>query len=482
MMQTPTTTPFGRRTVTLGHIAAQMQTGAAFDEARKPGSNHPAAVNKWALFRTLTLIRDQLGLSDRSLSLLNALLSFQQETALTLPVARKGREGEEAEPAASCDLVVFPSNRALSLRANGMAEKTLRRHLAALVGAGLILRRDSPNGKRYARKDASGQERFSNAFGFDLTPLVTRATEFEALAEALRREQAAVQLVKERISLHRRDIAKLIACGLDEGLEGPWEDLRQRFMALVTPLRRIRQCVELDAMAGALAQLRAEVNKILETHINSLNLTGNDGANDRHQSNSNTQCLPDFEPAFNEAGAKSGACAEPQRAPVTDPVPATMARSLPLGMVLQACPDVSDYAPGGAIGSWQQFVEAVRLLRPMLGISPDAWRGAIEVLGEADAAVVVASILQRSEHSSEARSIQGAMPGSPLVAVNGSPAIKSAGGYLRALTEKARGGEFSPGPLLMALIGQRLKGSRSGGRDTRGAHGASPGAIDPEGN
>ncbi len=31
----------------------------------------------------------------------------------------------------------------------------------------MILRRDSPNGKRYARKGASGEDRFSDAFGFD---------------------------------------------------------------------------------------------------------------------------------------------------------------------------------------------------------------------------------------------------------------------------------------------------------------------------
>ena len=55
------------------------------------------------------------------------------------------------------------------------------------------------------------------------------------------------------------------------------------------------------------------------------------------------------------------------------------------------------------------------------------------VLGEEDAAVVVAAILQRGE------------------------AIKSPGGYLRSLTEKARGGGFSLGPVLMALIRTKLR-------------------------
>ena len=46
----------------------------------------------------------------------------------------------------------FPSNNKLRSRAYGMSEPTLRRHLASLVKAGLLIRRDSPNGKRYARR------------------------------------------------------------------------------------------------------------------------------------------------------------------------------------------------------------------------------------------------------------------------------------------------------------------------------------------
>ena len=64
--------------------------------------------------------------------------------------------------------MVFPSNDQLSLRAHGMAPATLRRHLAVLVHCGLLIRRDSPNGKRYARKGQGGT--IESAFGFDLMP------------------------------------------------------------------------------------------------------------------------------------------------------------------------------------------------------------------------------------------------------------------------------------------------------------------------
>jgi replication initiation protein RepC len=337
-----------------------------------------------------------------------------------------------------------------------MAPATLWRHLTALVEAGLIIRRDSPNGKRYARKDASGQERFSDAFGFDLTPLVTRMPEFEALAEETRAAQKRRYLIKERISLHRRDVTKSVALGLDEALPGDWEGYRQRAMALMTPLRRIRDDHELEALAAELAALRAEVAKALESCVNVQNLKCNAHHNDAHQSNTNTQPQSESEPASKEEGGDTVVSIEKDIADQDNQI-----ETYPLGMVMDACPDIRDYAAGGKVKTWSEFLAAAGAVRPMIGISPDAWREAQAVLGQVEAHVVVASILQRSIYSSEAAIVPGAAEGSTTVSVNGSPAIQSAGGYLRALTEKAKTGQFALGPVLMALIGQRLKSGKS---------------------
>jgi replication initiation protein RepC len=452
------TTSFGRRQATLGQIAAQLQVKRAVDEAGKPGSNAPAAVNKWHICRTLTEVRERIGVTDRSLSVLSALLSFHPETALSLPKPRAGAaddplaaSGEGAST--SCDLIVFPSNRQLGQRAHGMAPATLWRHLTVLVQAGLILRRDSPNGKRYARKDASGQERFSDAFGFDLTPLVTRAPEFEALAEEERALQKKRYLTKERISLLRRDVSKSIALGLDEALAGDWESYRQRAMALMTPLRRIRNDSDLDALAANLTALRLDVAKTLESCIIVQDSVCNDHQSEQHQSNSNTNGNSDLEPTSKQKGHNVEALASTASEPEV--------KTYPLGLVMEACPDVREYAAGGQVKTWSEFMAAAGAVRPMIGISPDAWREAQDVLGKVEAHVMVATILQRSIHSSEAETVPGPAPGSTVVVVNGSPAIQSAGGYLRALTDKARVGEFALGPVLMALIGQRLKRKRA---------------------
>ncbi|RTL79079.1 MAG: replication initiation protein RepC, partial [Hyphomicrobiales bacterium] len=158
-MQTQPTTPFGRRTLSLAMVASQAATK---EFASRPDASE-TVVHKWRLFRALTEAKAPLGVTDRALSVLHALLSFHQETALTLPE----KDANGSESAAVPGIVVFPSNKELSIRAHGMAPATLRRHIAMLVDAGLIIRRDSPNGKRFARRGQGGE--IEDAFGFDLT-------------------------------------------------------------------------------------------------------------------------------------------------------------------------------------------------------------------------------------------------------------------------------------------------------------------------
>src|SRR6185437_4177062 len=105
------TTPFGRRSLTLAHVASQAKA-----KARPPEK----VVHKWQVFRAICAAKARVGVSERALAVLDALLSFHPETTLS---------GE--------GLIVFPSNQQLALRAHGMAAATLRRHLAALVDCGL---------------------------------------------------------------------------------------------------------------------------------------------------------------------------------------------------------------------------------------------------------------------------------------------------------------------------------------------------------
>ena len=97
---------------------------------------------------------------------------------------------------------------------------SLRRHLSLLVFFGLIFRRDSPNGKRYARRGEGGE--IEEAFGFDLSPLVARAVEFKRQAAGAIAAERQLHALRDRITICRRDIDKMIATGLYEEAPADW--------------------------------------------------------------------------------------------------------------------------------------------------------------------------------------------------------------------------------------------------------------------
>ena len=423
------TTPFGRRTMTLGMLASQAVAKTVSPEA---------SIDKWKLYRWLCEARPRLGISDRALSVLNALISFHPKTELN---------GSDA-------LVVFPSNVQLSLRTHGMAETTLRRHLAALVECGLLTRRDSPNGKRYVRRDRQGT--IDEAFGFSLAPLLARAGEIERLAAEVTAERLLLQRLRERTTLVRRDIAKLIETALEDGLAGDWMRYAAEYRREIQALPRVLTPEILTPALAALEALRSEILKCLERQVILNKSDGNAGHCERHIQNSKPDSNSDFEPRFEpKPGGDVGV--QPERSTMREEKPdgraerrgaqqdnpsdrAAKRRHLqseagpepmkpyPLALVLQACPEIVPFGPGGAIANWRDLMTAAVVVRSMLAISPSAYEDACLALGPENAATVLACILERSGH------------------------INSAGGYLRDLTRKAERGEFSLGPMLMALM------------------------------
>ncbi|MEO5326400.1 plasmid replication protein RepC [Mesorhizobium sp. CC13] len=394
-------TPFGSRPMSLALLAAQRNSREIPDGR---------AVDKWQVYRDLCEGKTLLGVSDRALAVLAGLLSFYPDNELS----------EEN------GLIVFPSNKQLSLRAHGMADTTLRRHLAALLDCGLILRRDSPNGKRYARKGRGGE--YEQAFGFSLAPLLARAGELAEAAERVRADNAALRLTRERVTLYRRDVGKLIEAAIEEGVAGDWGSLWRRFRAVVEAIPRRATLATLEAIAADLAGVREEVDNILNSHMNAQNLDGNESRNGWQQSDSNTNSIFELEPAFEKAKGEGE----------TRPNPVEPPRGFPLGLVLKACPDIVDYAPTG-IANWRELMATAAQVRGYLGISPSAYVDALDVLGQENTAIVIACILQRAQH------------------------ISSAGGYLRSLTEKARTGAFSVGPMLMSALKTNGAASRMAG-------------------
>lgn len=387
------TTPFGRRPMTLALLAGQVISGEI-----APGKS----ADKWKLFRALCEAKPRLGLSERALAVLNALLSFYPESALSDETG----------------LVVFPSNAQLSRRTHGMAEATLRRHLAALVEAGLISRKDSPNGKRYARKSRNGS--IGEAFGFSLAPLLARADEIERLAAEVEAERLELRRLRERLTLCRRDIAKLVEVAIGETVPGDWAEIQANVNSLLAAVPRTPRIDQLAPTLEKIEKLREAIANELKKRIKSPDSSGNPAQTERHIQNSEPESLNESEPRSEDRPVeRSNQAIQPE---------SKTNRSFPLAMVLKACPEIVIYGPGGTIRTWPDLLIAAVTVQRMLRVDPSAYQEARQVLGPENAAALVACILERAEH------------------------ITSAGGYLRDLTAKARRGEFSLGPMLMALF------------------------------
>ncbi|TGN67113.1 replication initiation protein [Paracoccus liaowanqingii] len=370
-------TPFGRQPVDAGLLATH-----ALAEAPAP----QASIDKWALLRDLTTARAAFGISDRDLVVLSALLSFHPAPQLV--------DGAM--------LVVFPSNASLAQRAHGMAESTLRRHLAALVRAGLILRRDSPNGKRYARRERSGT--LTCAFGFDLRPLLVRAPDIAHAAEDAREADHALRCLREAVILRLRDLTKLVDWAV-RTCPMLWCHVQQACTEMQRRLRRKLSGQDLSVLDARIEELMVLL-PAPEITVKTVEMGGSDVRNERHEQRSNKDIL------------ESESC--------DDPTPA-LTPSIPLEVVLKAAPEIASYAVD-PVRTWRDLIGLAAFVAPMMGITKNVWQRACNRMGSDTAAVTLACLLQRGG------------------------GIASPGAYLRRLTDQAEDRGFSAAPMVMALI------------------------------
>lgn len=378
---------------------------------RPEGSASGKPTNKWELLRELSKAQVAFGVTERELTVLQGLLSFYPHDAL----------GGDVE------MVVFPSNKAICERLNGMPCSTMRRHLARLVDVGLLIRRDSPNGKRYMRKYVD--ERI--AFGFDLSPLHCRAEEIARAAEAVREVEDRERRLREIVSLMRRDLAALAEFGeeIHPGL-GLWDQIRDTAALAARALRRKLSLADLSAHRSKIGALLDKARNVIDGPETE-EMNTNAAQFEHHHHTSNKESIV-FEPALEKGGAAGGGPEPEPDEPETgvEKVETIRAPKIPLHLVLAGCPSLKTFYQGD-IRHWHQLFDAACHVRPAMGINASAWDEALRIMGPEQASIVVVAMLERFAD------------------------IRSPGGYLRALTSKAAAGEFSCGPMIMALISRR---------------------------
>src|SRR4051812_31345026 len=176
--------PTGFRRLTPG-LLATAHTAARFD-GMPDGVTVPGQ-----LLAAFKAAAPRLGISLRIVHAIDWLFRFTQPQDW-------GRGGRP---------LVWPS-ASLQQEALGLSPTRVKALNRALIEEGLVVMHDSPNGKRYGKRDGKGQ--IVEAYGFDLAPIAARHAEFVRLAEEARAERALMGRLRRRATIARNGIIQIL--------------------------------------------------------------------------------------------------------------------------------------------------------------------------------------------------------------------------------------------------------------------------------
>ncbi|MEW7009898.1 plasmid replication protein RepC [Lentilitoribacter sp. EG35] len=348
--------------------------------------------------------------------------------------------------------IVWASNNYL-MEQTGFSLAALRRHIRRLLEHGVIWVKDSANGKRYGHRDDEGY--IIEAYGFDLSPLAARAEEFEVLHAQLQEERQFCKSLRTSLTVSRRIMRAKIDKALDNGLRGPWRTLKAEYEGLIDMLPggtvssskllnildvfnelklRIEEAFEnafdwpetADDKNPRSESSEADDNDALltekdtpkslknETHIlytNQPNLVTSNINETRKKPKAPAQTPATVEPDMGEDDINWGMGGEKRLSTEVD-----------ISTVMQACPKFAEMAHdmGGYLHDWNEFHRMAGQIRPMAGISEDAWNVSQRILGPHIAAAAVALIFDKYS----------------------SGEVSSPGGYLRGIVDKHKSGDL----------------------------------------
>jgi replication initiation protein RepC len=165
--------------------------------------------------------------------------------------------------------VVWPSS-SMQQEALGLSESRVKSINRGLIEAGLITMKDSPNGKRYGKRDRQG--RIVEAYGFDLSPIATRHAEFVQLAAEAKAERELIGRLRRRATIARKSIAQILETAAEYGFGGEeWSRLRHDTQALIRALRLVERPEEIATGVASLERRQIEARRRLEELLETVN-------------------------------------------------------------------------------------------------------------------------------------------------------------------------------------------------------------------
>lgn len=290
---------------------------------------------------------------------------------------------------------VFASNSTLTFRRNGISDRTIRRHAATLQEIGLLVRRDSPNRKRFTKHNRS--EGKALRFGFDLSPLFDRLHEIAALAAEVLREREQIDYLR----------AKIRAAANASLVDNPNDSIALNIFRILRRKLSLQDCEQILANLS-ITEVEAEAPDDQTPNLTTT-MTDSDGQFVRHHHKSNKEHIDKEGPNL-----KKETLITDDEAPITIPE------------LITACPEAAQFSLR-KIKTTHDVVAHARTLAPMIGITSQNYEAAHERLGPLRAAATVWAIMQFHDK------------------------IKAVGAYFRSITTGSKNEGFSPEKLIRRL-------------------------------
>jgi replication initiation protein RepC len=343
--------------------------------------------------------------------------------------------------------IVWPS-AALQREALALSETQVKAINRGLIEAGLITMKDSPNGKRYGKRDSAG--RIVEAYGFDLSPLAARHAEFLHLATEARAERTEMGKLRRRATIARKSIVQILEIAAEQGFTGEdWTSLQHDSRGLAQTLGRIETLDELTFAVERLERRQGEARERVENLLARAQPMAADpvdsdpkGAEYRphhytYKTNDNlnpdtVMAHKDYSLGCGTAEANPNPAGGPQEPETRATDQATISQKeavrtdsgtlmrLSIDELLQLAPRLRLYLTTPR-PVWRDIVDAADWLRGELGISRPLWGEACVAMGRECAAVAVALVSAR-----------------PAEHFRTSP-----GGYFHGMVIKAKAGELN---------------------------------------
>jgi replication initiation protein RepC len=346
----------------------------------------------------------QIGISPRLVHAVDWLFRFTQP--------------QDWEPGARP--VVWPSAR-MQQEALGLSPTQAKTINRRLIEIGLISMKDSPNGKRYGKRDPKG--RIVEAYGFDLSPIAARYVEFRRLAEEGRAERLAMGRLRRRATISRKAIVQILETAAEYGLAGEeWTTLSRDCRAIGTALKAIERSDEMEAGVLALERRQQAARERLETMLRDVDSDPKGPENRPHYNNykPTPDPLKDTVIAAEDCSRGEGAGSlYPEAAKPKERRDKGMVHGIAPEELVRLAPKLKPYLrrPNP---NWPEVADAAEWLRHDLGVSKPLWGDACLAMGRDLAAIALAIVSTKDpEHFTS-----------------------SAGGYFHGMVIKARAGEL----------------------------------------